>query len=222
MSSPSVQTVRKVCSILAKNYPISMLGNKKNPLDEYLYIILSLRTHRIGLETSYRRFKKMFPSWENAYEASRKEIEEEINPGGLAEQKADRIKKALELIKEKFGEVSLRKLKCMQQQETKFFLMELPGVGLKSAYCIMMYSLGYNVLPIDIHVARISQRLGWLEGSNSENLQLALEQIIPPKLRYSYHVLCVQHGRAICKGQYPKCQKCSLIDICLQIVQVEL
>jgi endonuclease III len=93
----------------------------------------------------------------------------------------------------------------------------LPGVGKKSADCIMMYSLGMDVLPVDIHVSRISQRLGLVKKTNNERIQQELELIIPARKRLRYHVNCVQHGRAVCRGQYPKCGICCLSTVCPRV-----
>ena len=186
-------------------------------MDEYLYIILSLRTHAPGFTTSYKVFKSRFRSWREAERASVEEIEEAIISGGLASQKAKRIKVALQHIRRELGELSLRRLKSMPQEQVEAFLTELPGIGLKSARCIMMYSLGFQVLPVDTHVARISRRLGWVDAYSYRKLHDELEHIMPSSLRYSFHIYCVQHGRAVCRGQYPRCDICCLSKYCNQV-----
>ena len=209
--------VRWVCNTLSLHYRDRLLGNKRYPLDEFLYIILSLRTHERGYTTAYKQFKSRFPSWIDAYRATTSAIASAIRPGGLALQKARRIRNALRLIKARLGEVSLRKLKDLPPNDVERFLLNLPGIGLKSARCIMMYSLSCDVLPVDTHVARICKRLGW--GKNEKNMALhrRLDKIIPRRLRYAFHVCCVQHGRVICRSQYPRCYACCLSSICPKI-----
>jgi len=214
---PPKSLVRKVCRRLIQEYPNSRLGNKKNPLDEYLYITLSRRTRKEGLLATYKAFKKRYPSWHAVYGVSVTEIQKVISSGGLARQKATNIKMAVRCIYERFGEVSLRSLRKLKQEEVEVFLLSLPGVGLKSARCIMMYSLGYAVLPIDTHVARISYRLGWVTGVNSRMLHDRLERLVPPELRYSFHVCCIQHGQSVCRGRYPKCDSCCLSSLCQMV-----
>ena len=214
---PHRELVKKVCQKLSRSYPESRLGNKKNPLNEYLYITLSLRTHEKGLKAAYGAFKKRFPLWEMAHKASKKEIREAIVRGGLAKQKAANIKMALKQIHDRFGEVSLRGLRRLDRNEAEAFLLTLPGIGLKSARCIMMYSLGYCVLPVDTHVARILYRLGWLKKTDSKKIHDHVEQLVEPKLRFSFHVCCVQHGRLVCRGQYPKCKACCLTRLCKKV-----
>ena len=214
LTRPSQQLVREICRILDQNYPKSRLGNKKNPLNEYLYILLSLRTHEHGASLAYKGFKRRFRSWKDTEKASEKEIEEAIKPGGLAAQKAKRIYSAIKVVKREFGQLSLNSLKSLSQGQIEKHLLRLPGVGLKSARCIMMYSWGFSVLPIDIHVARISRRLGWINDGNSRQLYDQLEEIVEPSLRCNYHIRCVQHGRAVCRGQYPRCNVCCLATYC--------
>jgi endonuclease III len=162
-------------------------------------------------------FKRRFPSWLSVWKADRREIATAIKSGGLAKQKAGNIKRALGIIHDEFGEVSLRCLKNMKRQEAEDFLLKLPGIGVKSARCIMMYSLGFGVLPVDTHVARITYRLGWVNTQNTERLHAELERLVPSKWRFCFHVCCVQHGRAICRGQYPKCDVCCLARVCKKV-----
>lgn len=216
-SRPSPAQVKQVCRFLTYEYRRSRLGNKCNPLDEYLYILLSLRTHQAGFQESYRRFKEAFPTWDSAHRATTKRIAKAIQPGGLACQKAKRIKQALRTIRYELGELSLRKLKRFPEDQVEAFLRRLPGVGLKSAKCIMMYSLDFHVLPVDTHVARVSTRLGWVASQSSQQLHRELEGLVPPSLRLDFHVSCVQHGRAKCRGQYPQCDQCCLAEICPRI-----
>ncbi len=206
-----------VCQKLGTRYRAYSLGNKRNPLNEYLYILLSLRTHEKGFHRAYGNFKRAFPSWRKATRATRRQITRAISAGGLARQKAERIKLALMMIQEELGEVSLRKLRQMSQDEAEAFLLRLPGVGLKSARCIMMYSLGFHVLPVDTHVARIAYRLGWVSKAGSRRLHTLLAEMVPPELRFEFHVYCVQHGGIVCRGQYPKCDSCCLRDLCPRI-----
>lgn len=214
---PSNHMVRKICKLLQAKYSLSFLGNKRDPLNEYLYIILSLRTHERGFTASYKSFKRRFPSWSLAHKTTVSQIASCIKVGGLARQRASRIKSALKYIHETLGELSLRTLRKWPQPKVESFLLKLPGVGPKSARCIMMYSLGFRVLPVDTHVARISKRLGWISGNNPSLMHRNLEDIVPPKLRFLFHVCCVPHGRSVCRGQAPRCSSCCLEICCPKI-----
>ncbi|MBA2882083.1 endonuclease III [Desulfosalsimonas propionicica] len=211
---PTDKTVRTVCSILQSQYLISSLGNKSNPLDEYLYILLSLRTHEKGTKSAYRAFKKHYPSWSAAEKASPMELSKVITCAGLSKQKANNIYKTLKYLKSEFGSVSMAKLKNLPKDEVERYLLHLPGVGLKSAKCIMMFSFGFNVLPVDVHVFRLSSRLGWCNCGKSKDAHVLMSKIVPKDLYYSFHVLCVQHGRNVCRGHHPSCEYCCISGYC--------
>jgi endonuclease-3 len=206
--------VPQVCRALIRAYSPTRLGNKLNPLDEFLYILLSLRTNEVGLTKAYRAFKRRFPRWHSVDTASVSQIEDAIRPGGLARQKAAYILNAIRLIKSRFGEVSLDRLKGLPQNEIEEFLLSLPGVGKKSARCIMMYSLGLDVLPADTHVMRITRRLGWVDCNAGRHIHDRLDMIVPVRMRYRFHVTCVQHGRRVCRGSRPQCDNCCLRKWC--------
>ena len=210
--------VTAVCECLAKTYPASRLGNKRNPLDEYLFILLSLRTHEGGYTRAYRSFKHTFRSWLDVDKASVGKIAAAIRVGGLADQKAQRIKRAIGVIKDVLGELSLRKLRSYDPDDAEMFLCMLPGIGVKCARCIMMYSLGMRVLPVDTHVWRISRRLGWLDdGCTAIEAHSALARLVPERKHFRFHVTCVQHGRVCCRGQYPRCSTCCLLRYCRRV-----
>jgi endonuclease III len=203
-----------VCRALARNYPDSTLGNKRNPLDEYLFILLSFRTNTAGCVSAYRGFKRRFPRWGLAARATETEIAATISCAGLATQKAKHISSAIRFIKKELGEISLRKLRKWPEDEVETFLRSIPGVGIKIAKCIMMYSLEFDVLPVDTHVERIAKRLGWVTRSTSAKLHNELAGLVPTNRMFSFHVACVQHGRQVCRGPRPRCEVCCLDDVC--------
>ncbi|MFZ0927027.1 MAG: hypothetical protein WAN11_00390 [Syntrophobacteraceae bacterium] len=205
----------RICSLFSQQYPDLDLGNQKDPLDEYLYIVLSLRTHQKGLDCAFERLKSRFSSWQDAQEAGPEEIEKAIRPAGLSVQKSKNIAAALDLIGTEFGEISLNALKKIPAIQVEDFLLRLPGVGLKTAKCIMLFSLGFQVLPVDTHVAKIAIRIGWAsKGWSSRKLHDALESIIPPHLRHQFHVYCIQHGRKVCRNTSPHCDQCCVRELC--------
>ncbi len=135
--------------------------------------------------------------------------------GGLGRQKAFHLKRIMQRLRDDFGEVSLRRLAQYGVREAERYLCSLPGVGIKTARCVLMYSLGHTVFPADIHCLRIMDRLGWLRwrGERAECLAERAQEIVPPRLRKPLHVLLVQHGRAVCRSR-PLCGQCILRGIC--------
>jgi len=208
--------VKKVCSLLVTHYHITKLGNKSNPLNELLYIIISLRTTDPSLQRTYRKFKKVFPKWENVYESRIDKIASVLRNAGLSRQKARNLKLILKKIKKDWGVLSLSKAKQFGNKDLEKYLRSLSGLGLKSARCIMMYSFMRKVFPVDSHCFRIIRRLGWIpsESKYCEYIQNYIQGLIPPELRYGLHVNLIQHGRKVCFPYRPRCKSCFLRILC--------
>ena len=207
--------VRRVSDLLEREYKSPRHYNKRNPLNEFLFIILSLRTDERVYNKVYRAFKQRYPRWSQVYSDTTANIASNIYSGGLSLQKAQRIKSALRKLMQDFGDLSLKYIKSYHDEQMEKYLFTLPGVGLKTARCIMMYSFGREVLPVDTHTYRVSQRLGFVDGGLTEDkVHRVMDRIIPPSLRYSYHVNCVAHGRAVCKFNNPNCQLCIISSLC--------
>ena len=212
--------VRGVTDLLEREYRSPRHYNKRNPLNEFLFIILSLRTDERVYNKVYRSFKHRYPRWSQVYSETTADIASNIYSGGLSLQKAERIESTLGKLMLDFGDLSLKYIRPYGNEQMEKYLLTLPGVGLKTARCIMMYSFGREVLPVDTHTYRVSQRLGFVEGELTEDkAHRGLDKIIPPSLRYSYHVNCVAHGRAVCKFNNPNCQLCIINSFCDYHVQ---
>jgi len=197
-------------------YHSPRLGNKKNPLNELLYIQLSLRTTGQSFDRVYRMFKSRFPKWDDVYEVSQQEVAKTLFNAGLSNQKATNLKAILSKLKADFGKVSLTPLKGYSDRAIEDYLCSLPGIGRKSARCIMLYSFDREVFPVDAHCFRIIKRLGWIRNDTKYNDKMVdrIQHIISPELRYSLHVNMVAHGRVLCLDRYPKCNICPLLKIC--------
>lgn len=205
-----------VSKILKKYYKISSLGNKKNPLNELLYIIISLRTTDPSTQRTYLKFKRVFPKWDNVYAAPVNKIAAVLKNAGLSKQKAKNLKLILKKTKQDWGVLSLRQLKNLDNNSLEEYLLSLPGIGLKSARCIMMYSFGRKFFPVDSHCFRAIKRLGWIsqDSNYTKQMQEHIQELIPSKLRYRLHVNLIQHGRKICLPAYPRCKICVVNILC--------
>ena len=206
--------VEKICTGFKKKYGSPRLGNKANPLNEYLYILLSLRTTYWSFEKVYLSFKRTYPRWEDVYRADKRKIAKTIKDAGLSNQKAAHIKQALKKIKDDFGSLSLKSLKHAGDTEAEEYLMSLPGLGKKAARCIMLYSLGRDILPVDTHTQRVAERLGFISRVDNKKAHDLLDRKVPKKLSYIFHVGCVVHGRTICLHHKPKCGECFMSEYC--------
>lgn len=207
-------SIEKICSSFKKRYGSPRLGNKSNPLDEYLYILLSLRTTYWSFEKVYLSFKRQYPRWEDVCNTSKKKISEAIKDAGLSNQKATHIKEALRKIKRDFGIFSLKSLRRYDDAEAERYLVSLPRLGKKAARCIMLYSLGRDILPVDTHTQRVAERLGFIGKVDNKKAHDILDKKVPKKFSYVFHVGCVVHGRTICLHTGPKCGGCFISKYC--------
>jgi len=190
-------------------------GNKSNPLDELLYILLSLQTTQVNCQRSYRALRKAFPRWSLLAQASHWQIRKPINFAGLGKQRAQKLAAIARRIKRDCGCVSLSGLKKLPSDQAESYLTSLPGVGKKTARCILMYSLGRAVFPVDTHCARILKRLGFdVPDGSLRKSEDQLQNLVPPELRYSLHVTMVSLGREVCTSTRPKCGACPLLSLC--------
>jgi endonuclease III len=211
-SLPDLYSVEKT---LRDSFGQPRHGNKSNPLNELLYILLSLQTTEINCRRSYRALRRAFPRWSLLAEASASNIRKPINFAGFGRQRAHKIVAIVRRINRDHGSVSLSALKKMPSEQAENYLTTLPGVGKKTARCILMYSLGRPVFPLDTHCARILKRLGFhVPDGSLRKCEDQIQERIPPEIRYSLHVTMISLGREICISKRPMCNICPLLSIC--------
>jgi len=210
-----------IASELKKRYKDFSHYNRKNPLDELLLILCSVKRGEKVYLRAFKSLKQAFPTFEKLNQASVKELTKQIEWGGLQNQKARSLKKITTAITEKFGKLSLASLRKMTEGECEEFLCSLPGVGKKVARCVMLYSLGMKVFPVDTHCWRVSKRLGWIKTNgkhkfcSSKDMDI-LQDKVPPRLRLSLHINMVSLGREFCLARSPKCHRCPIAQYCLR------
>jgi endonuclease III len=212
-------SVSEVATTLQTRYRDFNHYNLKNPLDELLFIICSTKTGEASYRSTYRSLKETFPTHYQIAEAPAEYIARPIVSGGLSNQKAKAIRDLLDIIVEKFGEPTLKPLHKMSDEDAEAFLLSLPGVGKKVARCVLMYSLGRQVFPVDTHCWRIARRLGWVRPTQKDKHCAPrdmdrLQSKIPPELRYSLHVNMISLGREICTPSVPHCDECPISALC--------
>jgi endonuclease-3 len=148
-------------------------------------------------------------------EAPAEHVERAIRSGGLARQKTRSIQAVLRAIQANRGRLSLEFLRRLSMDEARVYLLALPGVGPKTAACVLLFHLGRPALPVDTHVYRVSWRLGLIpENATAEDAHGILEPACPPGRVYAFHVLLIRHGRRICKARNPRCRECILAGLC--------
>lgn len=190
--------------------------NRDDVLEELVFIILSAQTESYLYRQTFEDLRERFPTWGAMLEATEEEIASAIRRGGLARKKASQLKKALEKIKADTRALSLEFLQDLSDEEATRYLTSLAGIGNKSAACILMYSLGRQVFPVDTHVWRVCRRLGLTPAvpKPTDKQERELESRVPLDIRYSLHVNMVSHGQQTCTTYWPKCDSCVLANIC--------
>jgi len=207
--------ISRVHLALLKCYGVPAPKNIPSILDALIETILSQNTSDSNSHRAYLSLKKKFPDWKAAAAARPKTIEAAIRPGGLAGIKSRRISKLLKLIDREQGRVSLEYLKELSPDQAYHKLISYHGVGPKTAACTLLFGAGMPLFPVDTHVHRVSQRLGWAGLKESaEKLQERIGPLIQPKMVYCLHVNLIAHGRQICHPSRPDCGRCCLKAYC--------
>lgn len=224
------QHLVRVYELLLQTY-----GEPKNkpdydPLGGLIGTILSQHTSDTNSGRAYNQLVATFPTWEDVRDAPTDKIVEAIKCGGLANIKSVRIQNVLHTLtvqqEEQGGAKTLGvylydELARRTTEEAWLYLRELPGVGPKTAACVLMFHLDRPAFPIDTHVWRTTRRLGLIGPKvSADQAHSIFTKITPPEWVYPLHVNLIQHGRQICHSQRPKCAQCQLFSECAYVRSV--
>ena len=184
-------------------------------IDEVVATVLSQHTSDINSERAFAQLKDRFSSWEEVAAAPAGHVADAIRCGGIADQKARRIQQILATIRAREGRIDLGRLRDLDDAAARTYLESLPGVGPKTAACVLTFALGRAAFPVDTHVHRVAVRLGWLPAkTTADTAHRLLEPMVPADIRYDLHVAMIGHGRTTCRAQRPRCGACALLDLC--------
>ena len=188
---------------------------KTPPVDELIRTVLSQNTNDRNSLAAFAILKKRFRSWGGVLRTDTRRIAQLIKHAGLANIKARRIKEVLAEIKRREGRINLSLLKRLDAGSGLAYLRSLKGVGPKTAACVLLFSFGKPVMPVDTHIYRVAGRLGLIGPKVSiEEAHEALTKLVPKHLIYEFHLGIIEHGRRTCKAQNPRCGFCVLYNIC--------
>lgn len=202
---------------LVESYGIPEWRPDGDALGGLVATILSQHTSDVNSARAYERLRSSFPDWAAVRDAPEDAVAEAIRVGGLAQIKAERIQRVLRALSERHaGDTpDLRSLDTLSLDQARAELLALPGVGPKTAACVLLFSLGRPAFPVDTHVWRVTRRVGLIGPKvTADAAHLTLEQQIPPEWRHTMHVDLIQHGRRICHAQRPACERCPLRARC--------
>jgi endonuclease-3 len=203
--------LRTIRDRLRREYGRPVLRAHRAPIDELILTVLSQNTNDRNRDVAWARLRERLPTWDAVREAPASEIEEAIRPGGLAPTKAVRIKRILEAL----GEDDLCWLEDAPLEEARDYLCDLPGVGRKTAACVLLFSFGRPEVPVDTHVYRVASRLGLIRpGASFDEAHDEMLRLVDPDDAYEIHVLLIRHGRRTCIAREPRCADCPLRRMC--------
>ncbi|MCS7132050.1 MAG: endonuclease III [Hadesarchaea archaeon] len=186
----------------------------KDPFEVLVQTVLSQNTNWRNTKLAFDRLMQKFRKPEQLAQADRREIQRLIEPAGLHQMKSARLKQIAQIVCKKYGG-DLRKVVRKPIEEARRELLALPGVGYKTADCVLLFAGGRDVLPIDTHIFRVAERLGFTSAEDGyEEVRTRLEALIPSGRRGEAHILLIQHGRRYCRARVPLCGNCPIQDLC--------
>lgn len=214
--APSPVTVREIYRRLARRLGPLDLPRQLDPLEELILTVLSQNTSDVNRDRAYAAMRARFPTWEALADADQAELADSIRAGGLANIKAPRLLAILEQIREREGgSLDLSWMRGATSGRVRQYLITLPGVGPKTAACVLAFSLGRAALPVDTHVYRVARRLGFFDNrTDADKAHQVMEERVPPRLRVRMHVALIRLGRTICRAGRPACGVCPVQNLC--------
>ena len=211
---PSARRIRAVRDRLRLVYGIPGWAAHGHPIAELILTVLSQSTNDRNRDVAYLRLRERFATWEQVRDAPVDELEEAIRPGGISKVKSARIKSILQAIAPE-KEISLDGLAEMTVPQAQEYLTALPGVGRKTAACVLLFALGMRDVPVDTHVSRVGTRLGLFRPKAPfEEMHDEMLAITPQGQELEFHINLLRHGRRTCHARRPECGACALQRMC--------
>ncbi len=199
---------------LREVYGIPCAPPHGHPIAELVLTVLSQSTNDRNRDVAYFGMRERFPTWEEVRDAPVDLLEEAIRPGGISKVKSARIKSILKAISSG-GDLSLDWLAGLSVPEAQRYLVGLPGVGRKTAACVLLFSFGMHDVPVDTHVSRVGMRLELFRpGAGFEELHDTMLSITPVGEELEFHINLLRHGRRTCHARRPACGACALARMC--------
>ena len=213
------ERLRRICEILERAYGEKAV-EPRNPVEVLVRTILSQNTNDKNTEEAFKSLTARF-KYEELLTASEDEIADAIRKGGLGRVKARRLKTALSALKnasmqrggmQRNGGDFFHFLEDMEVEEARKFLTSIPGVGQKTASCVLCFAFRKKAFPVDTHIRRIFSRV--LGIHSPREIARLVERSIRSSKIVSFHLNLIEHGRRVCKPQRPKCEICVLRELC--------
>lgn len=207
--------IEEIIGILHKEFPAQKSKPRKaDPLDTLIATMLSQNTTDKTSYIAFCNIKSEIGSWENVLKAPPEKLKKAIRVCGLANQKAAAIKGLLKGLYREHGKLSLNYMKKMPDEEIFTELLQYNGVGVKTIACMLAFSMGRDVFPVDTHVHRVCNRLGIAKAQTPLKTFEQMKDRVPEGKKFLFHTLLIKFGRKICRSSAPLCGRCPLYDHC--------
>lgn len=211
--------IREIYETLVAMYPGTtstlLESSRGQALDVLIATILSQATNDNLSSRAFDSLRRAFPTWEGVLAAESADVEKALAVGGLQKEKTKKIQATLAKLKADFGRITLEPLDEWPAGMSFSYLTSLPGVGPKTAACVIGFGLCQPAFPVDTHVLRISRRLGLVPPkAGAAKAQQILSEVVPPEIQMPLHVMMIRHGRTMCHARNPKCEECPMREVC--------
>jgi endonuclease-3 len=212
VSAPNRARVRRIRDRLRAVYGRPFAPPHHQGLDELILTVLSQSTNDRNRDVAFLALRRDFEDWTAVRDAPNADVERSIRPGGISKVKSVRIQQILREVEiDTFDE----HLASLSVNDARQELIALPGVGRKTAACVLLFAYGMRDIPVDTHVSRVGTRLGlFREGAPFEELHDAMLDFTPRGQELEFHVNLLRHGRRTCHSRRPKCEECALLRLC--------
>jgi len=208
---PAPGRMRRIRDRLRAVYGVPAAPPHGRGVDELILTVLSQSTSDRNRDVAFLRLRRRFGSWAAVRDAPVEEVEEAIRPGGISKVKSARIQAILR----ELPDFELAWLGEASVGEGRAFLCALPGVGRKTAACVLLFAYGKRDVPVDTHVSRVGARLGLFRpGAPFEEMHDDLLALTPRGQELELHVNLLRHGRRTCHARRPDCARCALLSLC--------
>jgi endonuclease-3 len=211
---PTRRRVRAIRDRLREMYGRPVNEPHGHPIAELVRTVLSQNTSDSNRDRAYESLRERFPTWEDVRDAPEAEVIEAIRPGGLANTKGPRIQEILRRLPRNGTKPTLDWLADAPRADALEFLTALPGVGRKTAACVLLFALGRPEIPVDTHVHRVGGRLGLFRPRASfEEEHDEMLRLTDADDAFELHMNLIEHGRRVCRPR-PRCEECALRKMC--------
>jgi len=206
--------IAKIMEILKAEYPthdkttLNRMRDKPDAFKILISCLLSLRTQDKNTEIASKRLFEVATTPEEILKLSDKKLEKLIFSSGHYRKKARTLKYVSKVLIEEFN----RKV-----PDTREKLMSIKGIGPKTANIVLAFAYGKLVIPVDVHVHVLSNRLGWVNTKTPEQTEKELEKILPKRYWTEVNAIFIQFGKETCITLSPKCSMCPVKDFCPRI-----